>query len=91
MTRRSAPACAPHRLRPGAAAAHVGLGATKFSELVREGRLPQPRDLGGVTVWLREELKAVAASRPGRGMVDGGGGTERAPRASGDDWDEVVS
>jgi predicted DNA-binding transcriptional regulator AlpA len=91
MTRRAAPVCAPYCLRPGAAAAHVGLGVTKFNELVREGRLPQPRDMGGVTVWLREELEAVAASRPIRGMVDGGGGNESAPRALGDDWDEVLS
>ena len=38
------------------AAEYVGIGPTKFDELVRDGRMPRPKRIDGRTVWDRIKL-----------------------------------
>lgn len=56
MTNRPAPLFAPTGLRREKAALHCGISAGHFDRMVREGLLSAPRDIGGVKVWLRQEL-----------------------------------
>lgn len=38
------------------AAAHIGVGTTKFDQMVADGRMPQPRAIDGRRVWCVHEL-----------------------------------
>lgn len=49
----------PTGLKRQDAAAHCGVSAGHFDKMVREGVLPAPRALGGVKLWLRQELDAA--------------------------------
>lgn len=49
----------PRGLRADRAALYLGLGTTKFRELVDKGTLPQPARIGGVVVWDRLALDAA--------------------------------
>lgn len=51
----------PYGLRRLEAAHYVGLGATKFDQLVRDGRMPKPVALDTVKVWRRDELESALA------------------------------
>lgn len=46
----------PSGLKRGRAAAHCDVSPGHFDKMVKEGVLPQPRHLGGVKIWLRQEL-----------------------------------
>jgi len=46
----------PTGLKRQDAAAHCGVSPGHFDRMVREGILPAPRPLGGVNLWLRQEL-----------------------------------
>jgi predicted DNA-binding transcriptional regulator AlpA len=46
----------PTGLRRKDAAAHCGVSPAHFDRMVKEGVLPLPRALGGVNLWLRQEL-----------------------------------
>lgn len=50
------PQITPRGLQREVAARYVGISATKFDELVNEGRMPQPRRIDGRKVWDRLEL-----------------------------------
>jgi predicted DNA-binding transcriptional regulator AlpA len=50
---------APRGLRREAAAAYIGLGTTKFDELVADGRLPGPKRIDGCVIWDRCQLDAA--------------------------------
>jgi predicted DNA-binding transcriptional regulator AlpA len=41
------------------AAAYIGFGRTKFLEMVRDGRMPQPIDIDGNPRWDRRDLDAA--------------------------------
>jgi hypothetical protein len=41
------------------AAAYIGFGRTKFLEMVRDGRKPQPIDIDGNPRWDRRDLDAA--------------------------------
>ncbi len=47
---------APRGIPKAAAAAYVGVGLTKFGEMVDDGRMPKPREIDGVQVWDIREL-----------------------------------
>lgn len=51
----------PFGLRRLEAANYVGLGVTKFDQLVRDGRMPKPVALDTVKVWRRDELESALA------------------------------
>ena len=49
------------------AARYVGIGTTKFDEMVKDGRMPRPRRIDNRRVWLRTMLDAALASLPEEG------------------------
>lgn len=53
MARRDAlpPNLPPRGICREAAAAYIGVGATKFDELVADGRMPQPKRVDGRVLW----------------------------------------
>jgi predicted DNA-binding transcriptional regulator AlpA len=58
---RTAVSCLPPSLPPrglsrGQAAEYIGVGVTKFDELVNDGRMPKPKRIDGRTVWDRVQL-----------------------------------
>ena len=59
------------------AALYVGLGATKFRELVAEGRMPKPRLIDGRRIYDVDDLDAAFKSLP----IEGG---EERPNS----WDD---
>ena len=46
------------------AAQYVGIGATKFDELVADGRMPTPRKIDGRKVWDLAEIDVAFDSLP---------------------------
>jgi excisionase family DNA binding protein len=49
----------PRGLRAEQAAVYLGMGLSKFRELVEAGRLPKPRIIDSMRVWDRLELDAA--------------------------------
>jgi predicted DNA-binding transcriptional regulator AlpA len=47
----------PLGMRREAAAQYLGLSASKFDEMVKDGRMPQPKRIDGCVVWDRRELE----------------------------------
>jgi predicted DNA-binding transcriptional regulator AlpA len=77
----AAPSCLPPSLAPRGlsrvqAAEYVGIGATKFDELVGDGRMPKPKRIDGRTVWDRIALDEAFAA------LGDDGATRR-------DWDKL--
>lgn len=77
---RSALGLAPRRgLRREDAARYIGLSASKFDELVRDGRLPRPARIDGCVIWDVRKLDLAcdelfgdaAPSEDGWGDFDG--------------------
>lgn len=46
-------------LRADSAATYLGMGKTKFLELVQNGTIPGAIDIGGIKIWDRLDLDAV--------------------------------
>ena len=55
---------APRGMSRSAAAAYVGISATKFDELVGDGRMPKPKCIDSRKVWDRFELDDAFAELP---------------------------
>lgn len=66
MTRRTADSLAypPRGLCREEAARYVGVGTTKFDEMVADGRMPRPKRVDGRTVWDRIALDAAFTDLP---------------------------
>ena len=47
---------APRGLSRVQAAEYIGVGVTKFDEMVSDGRMPRPKRIDGRTVWDRIRL-----------------------------------
>lgn len=46
---------------------HIGVGITKFNEMVPDGRMPKPKRIESIVVWDRCQLDAAfTASRTSR-------------------------
>jgi predicted DNA-binding transcriptional regulator AlpA len=54
----------PRGMRREAAAAYIGLGVTKFDELVADGRMPKPKRVDGCVIWDRFQLEAAFTDLP---------------------------
>jgi predicted DNA-binding transcriptional regulator AlpA len=54
------------------AARYVGVGTTKFDEMVADRRMPKPRKIDGRVVWDRIALDAAFSDLPSDGgnMID---------------------
>lgn len=59
----------PRGLDRAAAARYLALPPDTFSALVQVGTLPQPRQLGGIAVWDRNELDAAFKALPAAGRL----------------------
>lgn len=59
MTRPDSIAYPPRGMSRDEAARYVGVGATKFDEMVRDGRMPRPKRVDGRLVWDRLRLDAA--------------------------------
>ena len=56
------PSLAPRGLSRVQAAEYTGIGATKFDEMVSDGRMPKPKRIDGRTVWDRIKLDDAFAA-----------------------------
>lgn len=56
--------CMPRGLSRVQAAEYVGVGVSKFDEMVRDRRMPSPKRIDGRTVWDRVQLDAAFAALP---------------------------
>ena len=72
---------APRGLSRVEASRYIGIGTTKFDELVGAGRMPRPRVIGARKVWDRIELDAAFADLPHEGEDE---------RARDDVWAKVA-
>jgi len=70
----------PRGLRREIAAAYIGVGSTKFDQMVREGAMPKPRIHGGRRLWDRSELDVAFGELPHDGDS----------RECENPWDEAV-
>ena len=50
------PSLAPRGLSRVQAAEYIGVGVTKFDDMVGDGRMPRPKRIDGRTVWDRIRL-----------------------------------
>ena len=57
----------PRGLRRPDAARYVGVGLTKFDELVADGRMPKPKTVDGCVIWDRIRLDDAFDSLPDQG------------------------
>jgi predicted DNA-binding transcriptional regulator AlpA len=62
----------PRGLKRERSAAYVGVSPSKFDELVKDGRMPQPKEIDGRVLWDRHELDDAFSALPNRN------GSERA-------------
>jgi len=46
------------------AAAYIGVGKSKFDEMVKEGLMPKPRVIGSRRLWDRPEIDTAFSSLP---------------------------
>lgn len=73
----------PTGLRRVQAALHCGVSPWMFDKLVKEGLVPPARQLGGVKVWLRQELDdalfsaQIVGTEQGENSCDGLFGVSR--------------
>lgn len=71
------PAPEPRGLRREAAAAYVGVSASKFDEWVGDGRMPKPKRVDGCVIWDRYQLDASFENLPDAPPVES-------------DWDKAL-
>ena len=60
----------PRGLNRLQSAAYIGVGPTKFDQLIADGRMPKPKRIDGRTVWDRLEIDAAFAALPSDGDSD---------------------
>lgn len=46
------------------AARYIGVGATKFDEMVSDGRMPRPKRVDGRVIWDRLKVEAAFSDLP---------------------------
>ena len=52
------------------AARYIGVGTTKFDQMVKDGRMPKPKRIDGRTVWDRIKLDDAFTRLPNENMID---------------------
>jgi excisionase family DNA binding protein len=55
---------APRGLSRDEAARYVGVGNTKFDEMVADGRMPRPKRVDGRVIWDRLRIEAAFSDLP---------------------------
>jgi len=66
----------PRGMSRDEAARYVGVGTTKFDEMVSDGRMPKPKRIDGRVVWDRLQIEAAFSDLP----------EDRAPNP----WDRML-
>lgn len=56
--------CPPRGLSRGGAAEYVGVGVSKFDEMVADERMPKPKRIDGRVVWDRIEIDVAFDALP---------------------------
>lgn len=64
MSKSDAFAYPPRGLNREEAARYIGVGTTKFDELVKDGRMPRGKRIDGRVVWDRYKLDAYFTDLP---------------------------
>ena len=54
----------PRGLSREQAAEYIGVGPTKFDQMVADGRMPMPKRIDGRVVWDRHQLDSAFAALP---------------------------
>lgn len=54
----------PRGMSRDAAAEYIGVGATKFDEMVADGRMPRPKRVDGRVIWDRLRIEAAFSDLP---------------------------
>lgn len=54
----------PRGLSRVEAARYIGVGPSKFDQLVKDGRMPKPKRIDGRTIWDRIALDAAFSALP---------------------------
>lgn len=52
------------------AARYIGVGATKFDQMVKDGRMPKPKRIDGRTLWDRIKIDEAFTRLPDENMID---------------------
>lgn len=62
----------PRGMRRPEAARYIGVGITKFDEMVSDGRMPKPKRIESIVVWDRSQLDAAFTDLPNQpeNMID---------------------
>lgn len=60
----------PRGLSREQAARHVGVGTTKFDEMVADGLMPKPKRVGGRVIWDRIAIEAAFTDLPDDGAAN---------------------
>lgn len=60
----------PRGMSRDEAARYIGVGATKFDQMVKDGRMPRPKRIDGRTVWDRIKLDEAFNRLPDENMID---------------------
>ena len=66
----------PLGLKREVAAHHVGVGVTKFDEMVADGRMPKPKRVDGRKIWSRIALGLAFDDLPGEDDANPWDGSE---------------
>jgi len=64
VTRSDPIAYPPRGLSRDEAARYIGVGTTKFDEMVGDGRMPRPKRIDGRVVWDRLKIEAAFSDLP---------------------------
>lgn len=67
---RTAPILEPRGLNREQAARYVGVGTSKFDEMVADGRMPGPKEIDRRKVWDRRGLDAAFDNLPSPDAVN---------------------
>lgn len=54
----------PRGMNREVAAEYVGVGTTKFDEMVADGRMPRPKRVDGRVIWDRLKIEAAFTDLP---------------------------
>lgn len=65
------PSLPPRGLSRREAAAYIGVGVTKFNELVVRGLMPPPKAIDGRCVWDRHQVDIAFEALPNEGGRNG--------------------
>lgn len=60
----------PRGMSRDEAARYIGVGATKFDELVADGRMPRPKRIDGRVIWDRLRIEAAFSELPDDNKVN---------------------